>query len=248
MKTLHCIATLGLLAAFAAPFEAAAQLNSLTQTTLSATVTRAARVIPVASATGIVAPTQTVPGILLYVYDWGQLLGEPMNVLAVNGTNITVARTSGQTVAHVTGAVVLIGQPNWYYKTNPTGSCVTASTYVAPWVNTLTGEQWLCSTVTLSWVPGFQRSASTLGVNTLVASTAGLITPSGPLFHINGTAAITGFTLPVGYVGGRICVIPDAGFTTTTANNIAVASTGVAGKLICWDYDENASKPFAATY
>jgi hypothetical protein len=244
MNTFKNFTILGLLAAGSI----FAQVNSLTQTTTTAAMTKGSRVIQVTSATGMVAATVSTPATQLYVYDFGQLVGEVMNVLGVSGTNITVQRTTSQTVAHVSGAVVLIGNPNLFKKLNPTGSCVTANVEVAPWVNTLTGEQWLCSTVTLTWVPGFNHSSDMVAVTTAVASAAGVILPSGPLFHITGALAITGFTLPVGYTGGPICVIPDGTATTTNAGNIALASTMVVSKEICWIYDVNAAKPFFPSY
>jgi hypothetical protein len=113
-------------------------------------------------------------------------------------------------------------------------------------VNTKTGSEWLCSTVTLSWVPGFGNDVGPAAVTAAVASAAGKITPSGPLFHITGTAAITGFNIPVGFTGGNVCAIPDGIFTTTNANNIAIASTAVVSKTECWTYDTNAAKFYPA--
>jgi hypothetical protein len=75
-----------------------------------------------------------------------------------------------------------------------------------------------------------------------VASAAGLVTPSGPLFHITGTAAITGFNIPVGFTGGSFTVIPDGAFTTTTANNIAIASTAVVSKPLTFTFDAGTAK------
>ncbi len=112
MNTLKKLTIAGLLAASFASL-APAQVNLLTQTTTTAAVTKGARTIPVTSATGIVAPTVSTPGTQLYVLDLGQQLGEVMNVLAVSGTNITVQRTTSATVAHASGAFVIIGQPNW---------------------------------------------------------------------------------------------------------------------------------------
>ena len=137
------------------------------------------------------------------------------------------------------------------------GACTGTNTLVTPWVNVFTGAQWLCSSVTGTWVPGWNNPYSggpggRASVTTAVASAAGQITPSGPLFHITGTAAITGFLIPVGFNataegGGSFCVIPDGIFTTTTANNVALASTAVVNKLLCWTWDGTNSK-FVPTY
>jgi len=138
--------------------------------------------------------------------------------------------------------MVLAGNPNWFYGYDPSGSCTASATFVTPWVNVKTGNQWICSTVTTSWVPGWGNSAALDAPTAAVASAAGLITPSGPLFHITGALAITGFNIPVGFAFGSFCVIPDGTFTTTTANNVALASTAVVSKQICWTYDTNTAK------
>lgn len=167
---------------------------------------------------------------------------------------------------HRSGVMVLIGTmtPQFggvagsggFQQVDPpiNGACTQANTGITPWVNITTGDQWICSTITNTWVPGFNNRyhPSLDRTTTAVASAAGLITPSGPLFHITGTSAITGFNIPVGFNataegGGQFCVIPDAIFTTTTANNIALASTAVVNKLLCWTWDPTNSK-FVPTY
>jgi hypothetical protein len=134
------------------------------------------------------------------------------------------------------------------------GACLSTATNQTPWVNVLTAGQWLCSSITGTWVPGF-NSSYTPGlakVTAAVASAAGAILPSGPLFHVTGTAAVTGFTIPVGFNattvgGGQFCVIPDGAFTTTTAGNIAIASTAVVNRLLCFTWDATNSK-FVPSY
>jgi len=146
--------------------------------------------------------------------------------------------------AHISGTIVLLGPNNGFQVIDPpiNGACTSTSTLYTPWVNILTGNQWLCSSVTGTWVPGFNNDLQPAVPTAAVASAAGLITPSGLLFHITGTAAITGFNIPVGFSRGTICAIPDAIWTTTNANNIAIASTAVVGKVECWTYDQNTAK------
>lgn len=228
---------------------ATAQFNTLTQTTLSAAVAVTDTVITVASATGIVAPNLStgVVGSLLFVLTPGTK-GEVMYAQSISSTSITVKR-QGNRRASTSGAIVLIGAPNLFYTVDPQGACTAATTLVTPYVNVANGQQWLCSTIMLSWVPGWGNAARDSALPTAaVASAAGTITPSGPLFHVTGTAAITGFVIPVGYNAGGFCVIPDGIFTTTTAGNIALASTSVVSKLLCWGYDAAAAKPFFPTY
>jgi len=209
---------------------------TLTQTTLSAKVDNQTTTIPLTSATGVVA-TSTV----LFVDS------ELMYVNAINSTTAKVTRGYGGSVAkaHRSGSMVLLGPPNYFFVNTPSGACTSTNLAVLPAVNTQTGLQWDCSTVTSQWGPGFGNRTAFPQVSTAVASTAGKITPSGQLFHITGTAAITGFNIPVGFdpnAGQTICAIPDGAFTTTNANNIAIASTGVVGKTLCWTYDPNSAK------
>lgn len=225
-----------------------AQQNTLVQTSLSAAVTANQTFVVVASATGINAPSSGVPGSALYIVDFGQTKGELAQVISVTSTTIGLRR-SGAAKAHASGSMVLVAtSPNWFASSDPMGSCTTATTFATPYLNTVTGNQWLCSTITLTWVPGFGNYNAPVAATAAVASAAGLVTPSGPLMHFTGALAITGFNIPVGYNGGPICIVPDGAFTTTTANNIALASTGVVSKALCYQYEKAAAKPFFPAY
>lgn len=243
--------TLKTLTLVAALFMAATAFGqtALTQTTLSGALTTSRQItFQVASATGITAPSYSGSGSLLYVDQ------EAMAVVSLNGSYVTVQRGAAGTGAatHVSGAMVLIGPPNAFISGfDPQGSCTNGSGVFAysPVINLKTGNQWLCSTVTSKVIPGYVNSWTNNGVATAVASAAGKITPSGPLFHITGTAAITGFNIPVGFDpmgGGTICAIPDGLWTTTNANNFAIASTAVVSKTECWTYDANTAKFYPA--
>jgi hypothetical protein len=216
-----------------------AQGNTLTGTTASAAISLEANQISVASATGLVAASATVAGSLLYVESPGSK-GEAMRVQSINGTLITVARGVAGTrrVAHTSGAMILHGPANYFYTTDPQGACTAARTVVTPYVNIANGNQWLCSTITLSWVPGWGNTSRPALPTAAVASVAGATTVSGPLFHITGTNAITGFTLPLGFNGGRFCAIADAIWTWTAAGNIAVlGTTTAANRHHCFVWD-----------
>lgn len=216
------------------------QQNVLTQTTLSSAVTAGQTSVVVASATNIAVTSGTTNGAVLYVVDAGEAAGELMRVTSVSSTTIGVQRGMGGTPAtsHAATAMVLVGQPQWFKSKDSQGSCVTASTLARPAVNANNGLEWLCSTVTLTWVPGWGNTTAPPAVTTAVASAAGAITPSGPLFHVTGTAAVTGFNIPVGFYSGCFAVIPDGVFTWTTAGNIALAGTAVVNKQLtfCWDH------------
>lgn len=258
MKHLIKITILGVLA-IALCF---AQQNTIVQTSLSAAITSNQTTFSVASATGINAPSLTnqTAGSILYIVDIGQTIGEATQVTSLSGTQVSVRRGFGagsKAVAHASGAMVLVATiPSWFASTDPQGSCTTASTFVTPVVNIQNGRQWLCSSKTGTWVPGWGNNYAQPQVitATATASVGGSTAIAAPLLHISGTNAITGFTMGIGWQGQGFCVIPDAAFTTTTGGTtsgstiaIAIASTAVANKTLCFTYDANASK-FTASY
>jgi hypothetical protein len=243
MKNLFRVSVVSLLAVLGIA-SAFAQVNTLTQTSLSAAIDSSQTTFVVGSATGIAVTSGTTNGAVLYIVDPGETAGELDYVTSVVGTTIGVRRGMGGTkaVAHTSGAMVLVGAPSLLYSSDPQGSCVTATTLVTPWVNVVNGRQWLCSTVTLSWVPGWGNTAAPVGATLAVASAASAILPSGPLFTSSGTAAITGFTIPVGFKSGSFSIIPTGAFTWTTAGNIGLAGTAVVGRVLTFTWDAAASK------
>lgn len=254
MKTLKNITILGLLA-IAGAF---AQLNTLVHTSLAAAVTSGATSLTVNSATGINAPSTSAAGSVLYVVDLGQTTGEAMNVVGVSGTTITVRRSGpGRAVAHANAAMVLVATaPNWFYSVDPFGSCTASSTYVTPYLNIQNGRQWVCSTITSTWVPGWGNRSAPPQATVLVASVAGTTVVNSPVQHVDGTNAVTAWKPSIGWNGDNFCIIPDAAFTTTTGGTtvattrviaIAIASTAVAAKTLCFTYDATNSK-FTASY
>jgi hypothetical protein len=239
---------------------------ALTQTTLSGAVSGPALYsgtsstisssVTLAACTGIAAPLLPgTPSSILYVDR------EAMGVFTVSGCNLGVIRgyLGTQASPHVSGAMVLYGPnyavtvalggnpvPNGLFTQDPAfgGTCTAANTPTTPWVNVLTGAQWLCSSVTGTWVPGWQNpwaATSTWGQTATVASAAGAITPSGPYFNISGALAITGFNIPIGFntaLGGCFTANPTGAFTWTAAGNIATAGTTTAATTpvtFCWN-------------
>lgn len=224
---------------------------ALTQTTLSAAIGRSATTIPVASATGISAPVNNVAQKILVIGP-GQPRGELMTVTAVNGTQISVSRLDEYKAHWPSGSLVVIGILSNLYESfqtfDPAGSNtsnVTASTagvMVTPWINIINGNQWIWSTLLLCWVPGW-NNPNVPAVSAAVASAAGPIVPSGPLFHVTGTAAVTGFTRPIGFTMGQFSIIPDGVFTWTTGDgSIALGGTAVVNKLLTFTWDASVSK------
>lgn len=232
--------------------------TALNQTRLSAALsTSYGQNLVVASATGINAPNGTTQTLLL-------IDTEAMFVTAVNGTTITVTRGYNSTAArpHISGARVLVGPVQAFITYDPSGACTNGQGVFlySPVINVRTGNQWLCSSVTGEVTPGFGNGlVARADVTTAVASVAGATLPSGPLFHVTGTNAITAWGSSttagaVGMGGGSsdaqgepFCVIPDAIFTTTATNNIALASTAVVNKLLCFTWD-GTNKKYVPSY
>lgn len=234
------------LVALLVPFTALHAQTALTQTTLTAAITSGTRTIPVASTTGILAGYAAV------------INNEAFSIYAVNTTSkiLSVApRGSSGTkaFAHVNGSMVLVGPTPAFISYDPSGPCTNGQGLFlyAPVINVVTGNQWLCSSVTGQVVPGFGNISMAAAPTTAVASAAGAILPSGPMFHVTGTSAITGFTIPVGFdpkEGNTLTVIADAVFSWTAAGNIALASgTVVANKSYTFTYDPNTAKFYPST-
>ena len=252
--------------------------NSLTQTTLASAVTGPAlysgtsptiqQTVYLASVSGISAPLLPgTPVSIIYVDR------EAMAVWAVNTSlsSVTVSRgyLGTQASPHVSGDMVLVAPvynpanggnpvPNGLFGSDPPqGGTCSSGVPTIPWVNVITGAQWLCSTITNTWVPGFNNPLSLVsaGLTTSVASVAGATLPSGPLFIITGTNAVTGWTIPVGFNAtsagyGCFSVIGGSGPATwTAAGNIAVAGTFTANKLFvfCWNPSTSKFQPSATS-
>ena len=261
-----------LLAALLLPGSLFAQQNLLVQTTLSAAVPAPTAggqtsLVQVASATSITAGLNinaTLNSQNLWVLYVDR---EAMAVVGVSGTALTVIRgyDSTKATSHVSGQMVLYGKQAWLYTYDPgsvTGnsggvsgeSCTTASVLVSPWLNIRTGAQWLCSTITKTWVPGFNNPAAygSAAVTAAHNSSTAAMVVSGPLFHVTGTSAMTSIAIPVGcnataYGGCAFAVIPDAACSFTGGNNIAASTTCVANKTIYFAWDATNSK-WVASY
>ncbi len=237
------------LAALLLSASAFAQVNTILGTSLAAAMTASATTLRVAVATGINGESVSQAGSALYIVDVGQTQGELVQVISISSTTATVRRAQ-KASAHASGAMVLVAtNANWFYTTDPQGSCVTASTYVNLWLNNITGSRWKCSSQTLTWVPYFgnHQNDAQLLTATATASVAGATAIIGPLVEISGTEAITSFTMPVGWNGEGFCVLPTAAFTTVAGNNIAEATTADANQTLCYVWNARAAA-FAASY
>ncbi len=249
--------------------------TSLTQTTLSSAVTGPSMYsggsptiqsfVCLASVTGISAPL--LPGTPVSVIYVDR---EAMGVFSVNTSSgcLTVNRgyLGTQASPHASGQMVLVAPayqttlgaganplPNGLFAQDPpaAGACTPTATPTTPWVNVYTAAQWLCSTISNTWVAGFNNplAGDFSGQTATVPAAAGTITPSGPLFVVSGAGAITGFNIPLGCnataVGAcSFTIISAAGstWTWTAAGNIMTAGTGTAGHTFTFVWSASLQK------
>jgi hypothetical protein len=208
----------------------------VTSTTLGAAVTTtAAGTIAVASATGFTANTT-----------FALVDKELMIVNAVNGLVVSVTRGADGTrpATHISGATVWVGPGVAFNKYTPSGQCTRTLLQYVPFI--VAGDRdplnngilfdCLGLTTAGQWVR-VSESGGTPILGTTVASPAGVMTATGTIFIVSGTAAITGITLPAGWAPGvSLYIVPSGVFTWTTATNIAIAGTAVVNKLLIFTW------------
>jgi hypothetical protein len=124
--------------------------------------------------------------------------------------------------------------PVWTAATG-TGAPVraTSPTLVSPTINGTVAF----TSYTVSGVIGTAAAAPTIASATTIA-------PTQQISFISGTTAIATITppAPIASGGGQITLIPTGAFTTTTAGNIALASTAVVNKTLTMTYDTTTTK------
>lgn len=247
--------------------------QALTQTTTVAIISAGQNCFTLTSVAGIsgfgpginnpVAGTSAGTGNITDIY----IDRELMQVVSTNTAAKVVCTLRGQGSSqaspHQAGTMVLIGPPGAFFNYDPEGYCggpvggvnfgggPSNPPQFTPWVNQRTGSQWLCSTISSTWVPGFINplAGDFPGQTTTVPAAAGVVVPSGPLFIISGAGAITGFTVPVGCNANAVgacsfTVIAAAGstWTWTAAGNIMTAGTGTAGHMFTFTWSASLSK------
>jgi hypothetical protein len=193
---------------------------------------------------------------------------ELMQVVSVNATAKVVCVLHGmsgsQAAPHGAGSTVIIGPPGAFFNYDPEGYCggpvggvsfgggPSNPPQFTPWINTRTAVEWICSTVTKTWAPGFNNPLVPVGAitTTSLALVAGTNTPTGPLFHTTTTNAVVTWTAPVGCnataatasSGCSFTIIPDAICTWTAAGNIAIAGSCVVNKALTFTWDAQNQK------
>lgn len=252
-----------LIAGLALSFSSVASAQLLTQTTLSTPVTGGSNFetgitplqsfVTLASITGL-QPALFGTQIQSYIYVDRELMGVVGPIPSSATLPVPVIRgMRGTAVAqHVSGAMVLFGQVNLlgqnvFFDRDPNAGTCSVSFPQVPWINILTGNQWLCANNTGGagdWVPGFnnpgssQQGPASCGT---FASVAGTNAVPCPIFAVSGTNAVVTWTPPLGFnLSGYGCftTIPTGIYTWTAAGNISVAGTVTAitqNVTFCWN-------------
>ena len=260
MKTIRNLILLSLFA-LCAPL-VHAQQYTLGQTTLSAKAGSGDTQLQLTSVTGVNgynANLQPIPSSPSSPQSHLFIDREEIEVRSITGNVVQVRRGVNGTVAsaHASGQMVLSGPAIAFYTYDPGGTppaqggvsgvpCTSTSVLVTPWLNVRSGAQWICSTITSTWIPGFNNDSVPI-VNTAVNSATAAMTVTGPLFHVTGTSTMTSIVIPVGCdataVGGcQFTVIPDSTAVWTAGNNIANSVTATAGQTLVFTWDAVNSK------
>lgn len=104
------------------------------------------------------------------------------------------------------------------------------------------GNTTFTKTTSMNVAVFFGLSSQRSSAPTVASATT--IAPTTQIFFVSGTTAIATITAPspISMGGGQLTLIPTGVFTTTTAGNIALASTAVVNKALIMTYDAATAK------
>jgi len=154
----------------------------------------------------------------------GTVASAGINAIAqptIAATNATVTYTNAATV---------------YIANSPAnGTNVTVTNALSLWVDN--GTTRLDGNVTFGGLKATQAAAPTI-------ASAGTIAPTTQIAFVSGTTTISTITAPapISAGGGQITLIPTGLWSTNTAGNIALATTGVVSKALIMTYDTTTAK------
>jgi len=159
------------------------------------------------------------------------LAGVDAKTLTVNNS-LTLAGVDAKTLT-VNNSLALTGTDSTV-MTFPSTSATIARTDAA---QTFTGDQTYSGSQIVAGLRSTSAAAPTIASATTIA-------PTTQIVFISGTAAIDTITppSPISLGGGQITLIPTGLFTTTTAGNIALASTAVVSRALVMTYDATTTK------
>jgi hypothetical protein len=160
-----------------------------------------------------------------------------MAIQALNSTYATVIRGWGATRAstHPSGATVyFIPAATATLAYVPYGSCTRANLPYVPVVvagdQDMTNNGLLLDCLGSVWTPTSQAMWPVFGATVASAATIG---PTGTYFKVSGTTNVVTITVPAGWAPGMSLILEPTGlWSTTTAGNILLATTGVVSKAL----------------
>lgn len=168
-------------------------------------------------------------------------------------TTLNFGATTGTTT--IANATVTLSNATALNINGASPSIVTSSTATASIFNTnaLTGQLFGAATaITIGANTGTTTINNSIVAKGLIATgavaptiaSATTIAPTTPIVFISGTTPIATITAPspISTTGGQVVLIPTGAFTTTTAGNIAIASTAVVSRTLTMTYDATTTK------
>ena len=159
----------------------------------------------------------------------------------------TVTTVAGFYAENITKGSGTITNAYAFYGNQATGSATNSWNFYAAGAapnylnsNLLIGTTTVPSTAANIVLAGL--IATSAAAPTIASATT--IAPTTQIVFISGTTAIATITAPnpISAGGGQITLIPTGAFTTTTAGNIALASTAVVSKALIMTYDTTTAK------
>jgi hypothetical protein len=163
----------------------------------------------------------------------------------VSGTTSIATITPPTSLLTTGGQIILIPTGLWATTTAGNISLVVTATVGEALIFTY-------DATTAKWYPSVSDTMQNLIVANLTATSAAAptiasattIAPTKAITFISGVTPIVTITAPspISLGGGHITLIPIGIFTTTTAGNIALASTAIVSKALIMTYDATTLK------
>jgi hypothetical protein len=224
-----------LLALVAVP--AAQAQTILNSTTTTAAIDDRAQVLPLTAVTNISAGSRNLAGDVVWFYD-GTAEAAQVNAVDTTAKTVTLRRgTDGtRTFAHASGVTVFTGPRQRFSFNQHWGSCTAGNIDFLPKINLNTGDVFDCVGVTGQFIQVNRPGVPMLGLATVASATT--IAVAGTYTKVSGTTNIATITLPNGWQAGMCIQLEPTGlWSTTTAGNILLATTGVVSKVLyeCWN-------------
>jgi hypothetical protein len=154
--------------------------------------------------------------------------------------NLTLQDSSGTTISTIPP-----GMAGYLYNEANTASTGNWSGYMyVPGYGASGAITWGTAGLTMggSYITGISLLGTSVVAPTIASATT--IAPTKSISFVSGVTPIVTITppAPISTTGGQITLIPTGIFTTTTAGNIALASTSIVSRALIMTYDATTTK------